>query len=264
MDALGSPSSAHPLREHLDSSPAGHGLSNPPRPSLADSEWLDLPTEVVLQLHWRRGPAFGGTFNGTVPDAAVARHPLDVLISILHFCLLRIRIGTRFGCSGPAERSRGSSPRCPEPTIHRICTRGPRADTGRYPNWWGQPRVFGRGYEDFATRMAMQRIEAVFGPVRCVPLRAGRVEACSLARLREQTTNNHFWKGSPGLWRSLLPPVETAEIAPALSPFDARYSCERTQRSVAELAEPELGGAGRRRDQANTSAKYGRAWARAL
>ena len=58
------------------------------RHAMADADWAALPPEVVLQLHWRRTPDFVAKLNEHgFRVITVARHPLDVLISILHFCI---------------------------------------------------------------------------------------------------------------------------------------------------------------------------------
>jgi len=72
-------------------------------------------------------------------------------------------------------------------------------------------------YEDLVANTAneLRRLEEVFGPVRCASIEEA-VEACAMGRLRQQTTNNHFWQGRPGLWRHLLPAAESNEITAAL------------------------------------------------
>src|SRR4051812_30505375 len=58
------------------------------RHALADADWAALPPEVVLQIHWRPEPAFVAKLaEQGFRVVTVARHPLDVLISILHFCI---------------------------------------------------------------------------------------------------------------------------------------------------------------------------------
>src|SRR5262245_18718493 len=58
------------------------------RHSLTDADWEALPREVILQIHWRRTPEFVAKLvHHDFRVVTVARHPLDVLISILHFCI---------------------------------------------------------------------------------------------------------------------------------------------------------------------------------
>src|SRR4051812_47364718 len=58
------------------------------RHALAHSDWKELPAEVVLQIHWRWEPGFVAKLEEHgFRVVTVARHPLDVLMSILHFCI---------------------------------------------------------------------------------------------------------------------------------------------------------------------------------
>ena len=51
-------------------------------------DWAGLPGECVLALHWRRTPALARRLHeGQFHTATVVRHPLDVLLSVLQFCL---------------------------------------------------------------------------------------------------------------------------------------------------------------------------------
>jgi hypothetical protein len=138
------------------------------------------------------------------------------LISILHFCIYESESerwllgakGTEAGIFAAMPRSRA---------FVEYAT-GPRAVEllAVTPDWWGQPAVVGVRYEDCVrdAEGELARLEGAFGPVRCGS-RAAAVEACSLARLRQRATNNHFWQGQPGLWRCLLPAAEAREIAAA-------------------------------------------------
>src|SRR5262249_8402102 len=109
--------------------------------------------------------------------------------------------------------------------------KGPRATQllAVTPDWWGRPGVIGVRYEDCVHDAdgELLRLETMFGPVRCGS-RTQVVASCSLGRLRQRATNNHFWKGSPGLWRQLLPAAEAQEIADAQRDAFAgmSYSCD--------------------------------------
>ena len=161
----------------------------------------------------------------------VARHPLDVLISILHFCIYESESEHwLLGAGGSESGIQAAMPRS-RPFVEYAT--GPRAAAllAVTPDWWGRPDVLGIKYEDCIrdTDAELRRIEAAFGPVRDGS-RAVVIEACSLGELRKGAINNHFWKGSPGLWRALLPAAETAEIAPAVPVF-VRPSAPRPGRS---------------------------------
>ncbi|HJZ89229.1 MAG TPA: sulfotransferase domain-containing protein [Gemmataceae bacterium] len=185
---------------------------------LADKDWAELPPEVVLQIHWRHEPAFVAELESQgFRVVTVARHPLDVLVSILHFCVYESESeGWLLGAGGTEADIYGAMPRSRAFVEY---AKGPRAAQllAVMPDWWGRPGVLGVRYEDCVRdpEGEVRRLESEFGPVRCAS-RADAVAACSLARLRQRATNNHFWKGSPGLWRTLLAAAEAREIADAL------------------------------------------------
>jgi hypothetical protein len=200
------------------------------RHSMSDADWAALPPEVVLQLHWRRTPEFVASLNEQgFRVVTVARHPLDVLISILHFCIYESESEQWLvGAGGSEAEIYAAMPRSRSFVEY---AKGARAAEllAVTPDWWGQPRVVGVSYEDCVsdTEKELQRLEAAFGPVRCKS-RHAIVEACSLNRLRPISINNHFWKGSPGLWRHLLPAADANEIAQLISSVFSRlgYSCD--------------------------------------
>jgi sulfotransferase family protein len=187
------------------------------RHSMAEADWKTLPAEVVLQIHWRREPSFLAELKANgFRVVTVARHPLDVLISILHFCVYESEsehwllgaMGTEAGIFAAMPTSRAF--------VEYATTSRAAELLAVTPDWWDEPDVVGVRYEDCVrdTEAELTRLESVFGPVRCRS-RSAAVEACSLNRLRHVATNNHFWQGQPGLWRRLLPAAEAEEIAAA-------------------------------------------------
>ncbi|HVK09733.1 MAG TPA: sulfotransferase domain-containing protein [Gemmataceae bacterium] len=189
------------------------------RHSLTEADWAGLPAEVVLQLHWRRDPRFEETLHRHgFRVVTVARHPLDVLISILHFCIYESE--SEYWLLGAGGSEAGIQAAMPRSRPFVEYATGPRAAAllAVTPDWWGRPDVLGIRYEDCVrdTDTELRRIEAAFGPVRAAS-RAAVIDACAMSELRKGAINNHFWKGSPGLWRMLLPTAETAEIAPAVA-----------------------------------------------
>ena len=113
--------------------------------------WSELPRRCVMQLHWEPDKAFQRLLRTQgVRPIAVARHPLDVLISILQLsqhstetaCWLRGAIWKRCWspASGPPPSPAGDAPNCnpcwsrswPAQAWHR---RPPRARMA--PLLWG-------------------------------------------------------------------------------------------------------------------------------
>jgi hypothetical protein len=183
-----------------------------------------LPAEAVVQVHWRRTPEFADRLRRHgFRVITVARHPLDVLVSILHFSWYAPE--TRdwlLGEGGNEDWLRAAMPRC-RPFVD-YCT-GPRAAAllGVTPDWWDQPDVTRVRYERMVADPLAGLTELLdrFGPPRGTSVSAV-LDKCSLDTARSGSVNNHFWKGQPGLWRSLLPAAEAGEILEAVRP-----ECER-------------------------------------
>ncbi|HKB06102.1 MAG TPA: hypothetical protein VKD90_28160 [Gemmataceae bacterium] len=208
---------------------------------LSDEDWAGLPPEVVLQIHWRRDPSFEAKLaEHGFRVVTVARHPLDVLISILHFCIYESESERWLLGAGGSEADIYAA--MPRSRAFVEYATGPRSAEllAVTPDWWGRAGVLGVRYEDCVrdAQAELARLEAAFGPARCGS-RAAAVEACSLERLRSRATNNHFWQGQPGLWRHLLPVAEAGEIAAALAPVLGAlgYACDPDPALDARMAD---------------------------
>jgi hypothetical protein len=208
--------------------------------AMADSDWATLPSDVVLQMHWRREPTLQAKFaEHGFRVVTVARHPFDVLISILHFCLYDSESENwLLGQGGTEEPIWGAMPRSRSFINYALGSRAHElfAVTA---DWWGQPNVHGVKYEDFvaAPEEQMRKVEAVLGSFRA-PLPAV-IEQCSIGQLRQGARNNHFWKGQPGLWRQLIPVAETNELLATFGPLLAQleYSAESDPHLNADTAD---------------------------
>ena len=133
----------------------------------------------------------------------VARHPLDVLISILHFCVYESE--SEHWLLGAGGSEAGIFAAMPRSRAFVEYATGPRAAEllAVTPDWWGRPGVVGVRYEDCVrdTDGELRRMEAAFGPVRCGS-RAAAVEACSLgaaaAGSRRTTTSGRASRACGG------------------------------------------------------------------
>ena len=154
------------------------------RHAMAAEDWAALPPEVVLQIHWRRDPAFEAKLAGHgFRVVTVARHPLDVLVSVLHFCIYESESEHwLLGAGGSEAEIFAAMPRS-RAFVEYAAARG------RPSCWPSRPTGgAGRACSACGTRTAcatpdgeLRRLEAALGPVRCGS-RAAAVEACSLAR----------------------------------------------------------------------------------
>jgi hypothetical protein len=216
-------------------------------PSLAvhspdEVPWDALPRDLVLQLHWRRTPTLRGLLArhgfGVV---VLARHPLDVLLSVLAFCAgdastLRW-LGAEHGGEAPLYGAMPTS----APFIGYAA--GPRAAAllGVSREWRDDagPRLV--RYEALAADPGgeLARLaEAVGRPTRRPA--AETAAALTLEAMRRQTGHGaHFWQGRPGLWRGLLPAGLAEAVARAQADAFAAfgYACDPDPGLTAAAAE---------------------------
>lgn len=188
--------------------------------------WADLPDRCVLQLHWRPEPRLLDLLeaHGFAP-VVLARHPFDVLVSILQFAQHDGRTARWLNGEAGNELSLvGADPCSPAFRRYAVSPRA-RALLSVTPAWWGRAELRGRvRYEDLVAA-PVDELTRLVEQLGLVPLRtpAEAVEANRIDRLRAETGNGHFWQGRPGLWRSLLPPDLVDALAAAhreaLAPF---------------------------------------------
>jgi hypothetical protein len=221
--------------------------------SPAELDWAALPASCVLSVHWHRTPAFEGLLREHgFRVVTVARHPLDVLISILHFALydtspLRWLEGEG-GDEGPIC---GAMP-CSTPFLEYATGRRAKALLSVGRQWWEAPGCYRVRYESLVAdpHGELRRAVDSFGVASARPL-AEAVAENTIPRLRQRTRcGHHFWKGEPGLWKGLLPATEARLIAAAQPDSFAAfgYSCDpdpgldrrRADASWVALTRPEL------------------------
>jgi hypothetical protein len=205
------------------------GLQQVASHELSDDDWRSLPANCALQIHWRREPEFVARLDEYgFRVLTVARHPLDVLISVLHFSTHTAETA-RWLCGRGGDESTiwAAMPRS-RPFVEYAT--GPRAAEllAITCDWWGQSGVIGVRYEDIVADPVTElaKLSGPLGPTRTAP--AAVAEEATLVNLRRHSVNSHFWQGRPGLWRSLLPTAEAREIAAAVAPVVATlgYTCD--------------------------------------
>ncbi len=190
-----------------------------------DVDWSNLPGRCVLQIHWMPTDSFRKRLddNGFQP-IVVARHPLDVLLSILQFAPRDGKTAAWLeGAGGDELAIHGALPSS-KAFLDYAC--GPRAsallDVSRA--WWEVPGVRRVRYEDLVRETVPRLRELLDGLAPYGPgaLRDA-VEANAIQNLRAEHASqmHHFWQGRPGLWRHLIPPETVRAIRQAQAPvFD--------------------------------------------
>jgi SAM-dependent methyltransferase len=215
--------------------------------------WNDLPRACVLQLHWPPTDSLLDLLDRAgFSVVALARHPLDVLVSILRFSQDEPRTARWLNGDGGTELSLVGREPCSD-TFRSYAT-GPRAAAllSVSVDWWRSSRLDARvRYEDLVAgpHEVLERLTQLLGgatPTRVVEA----TQRASFDTLRSETGNGHFWRGQPGHWRSLLTAEDAAAVARAHpasfrelgydSDGDASLTEERARASWRALADDGL------------------------
>jgi len=179
-----------------------------------DVDWGSVPSDVVVQLHWHRV----GALRARLADegfkvVSLARHPLDVLISILHFApRARSTIDWLRGEAGDESALVGAGPASPAFLDWAL---GARAEAllSVSAEWWEDPSALQIRYENLVED-PVGSLRQLIGHAGMLPVRSLR-EAVQNQRFDNWKASNpvHFWKGQPGLWRRVLLAGDARAIA---------------------------------------------------
>jgi hypothetical protein len=178
--------------------------------------WADLPDDSIVQIHWRYSDRFADLLSECgVQVLAIARHPLDVLLSILHFAPFEPQ--TKLWLSGEGGDESSIHSTAPDSANFLAYATGPRAAAllSVTPEWWCRPEVVRLRYEALVADpgATLTPLADRFGSFR-TPLESV-LASLTLENLRQTSTNNHFWKGQPGHWRQLMQKHVARSIAEA-------------------------------------------------
>jgi SAM-dependent methyltransferase len=180
--------------------------------------WDELPKACALQLHWPPTDSLLEHLDRAEFSVVVlARHPLDVLVSILRFAQNEPRTARWLNGDGGTELPlRGSEP-CSD--AFRAYATGPRAAAllSVSVDWWRSSRLDAPvRFEELvaAPQEVLERVTGAIGST--TPERvAAAIEQVTFDSLRSETGNDHFWRGRPGHWRSLITPDDVAAVVRA-------------------------------------------------
>jgi hypothetical protein len=203
--------------------------------------WETLPERCVLQLHWSPDLELRDRLRGhEFHPVTVARHPLDQLISILHFSTTWPGTSQWFGgrC-GSEDAICGVLPTSRE---FREYATGARALAllAISRDWWHVADCCHLHYETLVDDTALvlghltERLEPT--PPGAI---AEAIASNTLEQLRPRVANQHYWRGSPGHWQRLLPAAVAREIAAAhIANFELlNYDCEPDSTLTREQAD---------------------------
>ncbi|HVU76492.1 MAG TPA: hypothetical protein VHC67_02845 [Gaiellaceae bacterium] len=186
--------------------------------------WETLPDRCALQIHWRPERPFRRRLRASgFRTVVLVRHPLDALLSILHFAGHEPQTARWLD----AEEGDESAIIGSEPTSEAFLAyaTGPRARAllSVSPGWWARAD-FAVRYEELVAspERELARLAAALGvPTAVSPAEA--VEQVTFARLAREASNTHFWQGRAGHWRELLPAEEARAIARAHDELLVRF-----------------------------------------
>jgi len=180
-----------------------------------DLDWDSVPADAIVQLHWHRtGPLVERLHEEGFRVVSLARHPLDVLISILHYAPRSASTAVWLQGEGGDELGLvGSGPHGPA-FLEWAQGRRARALLSVSAEWWDDPSAVQIRYEDLVAD-AVGGLRHLVERIGVLPVRSLRevVENQRFDNLRDAFNPVHFWKGQPGLWRSLLLAADARAIA---------------------------------------------------
>ena len=173
----------------------------------AEIDWLHLPNRCVLQLHWEpTEDLLIQLRKGGFCSITIARHPLDTLLSILHFCHHEPQTDSwLLGEGGNESEIFGKSPDSEEFLRYALSDRA-QALLAITPEWIKVAHSQVVRYEQLVhepekeLRPLLDRLPPPHNPLHKV------LQEANIDKLRSQCKNHHFWKGRPGHWKTLLPP----------------------------------------------------------
>lgn len=229
LAVISTPRSGNNWLQHLLST--AYDLPRLSPDTLPQVAWSSLPQRCVLILHWPRAPGVVTQLRQHGFQVVVlARHPCDILISILQFCLHH---DPDRWLEGEGGNERGIVGALPTSIPFLSYATGARAAALLEVSlqWWTDPEVMKVRYEELVAdpHAAFARvIDALAVPPRCSVAEA--VETNTLANLRRQHAEvpHHFWRGQAGLWQRLIPQTQAECIAAAHPEVFGRlgYACD--------------------------------------
>jgi tetratricopeptide (TPR) repeat protein len=177
--------------------------------------WQSLPPKVILQIHWRDTDNFVSLLgeNGFRP-IVIARHPLDVLISILHFATYESQtVRWLDGEAGSEISIINKSPLSSEFIDYTVGKRA-AALLSISTAWWNRENNWQIRYENLVANTAdeLSKLNEQLGLKPARPI-LDVIPLHSLASLRKTAANNHFWQGKCGHWKHLLTAAVARRIA---------------------------------------------------
>jgi hypothetical protein len=181
-----------------------------------DLDWHTLPDRVIVQIHWLPDAEFTSLLKQHgFQRIVLARHPLDVLISILAFSQHDSTTVQWLDGAGGDERILEGA--CPTSDAFRTYATGPRAKAllSVSAAWWDKAEVCRVRYEDLLRDTAGQ-VSAILATLDlsiCSPLEQA-IALSTPEQMRAVSINHlyHVWHAQPAAWKQMLTASAALEI----------------------------------------------------
>jgi hypothetical protein len=173
---------------------------------------VTIPEKCVLQLHWYREPNFQRFLaENDFWVITVARHPLDILISVLHFVRYEPETAKWLGgnCELPGSLSEWSP--ASEHFLEYALSFGSENLLSVTYQWWYDDSTIKVRYEDLVADAPLQ-VERLSEKLHFPSERMMHAMAANSIDMFKAFPNRHGWQGKPGLWRELIPFENAARI----------------------------------------------------
>jgi hypothetical protein len=171
-----------------------------------------LPDRMVLQIHWYREPNFQKFLRSNdFKIVVIARHPLDVLISVLRF--LKYEPLTARWLEGNTELPPElcHHPPASQAFLAYATSWGAENLLSVSYQWWHDPSAIKVRYEN----LVQEPVGSFTDLVQQLSQSAGKVALAvneNSLKVLQETPNRHGWQGTPGLWRKVVPPFDALRI----------------------------------------------------
>jgi hypothetical protein len=186
-----------------------------------DIDWQQLPERCVLQHHWDADPELRAKLEAhRFRIITISRHPLDTLISILHFASVHRGTATWFGRRGGSEAGIVNSMPRSRAFLDYASSDRAKMLLSISPSWAPVPDCLTVRYESFVQDTA-QQLSALCTALRPAPVQAIQhaVQTNTMEKQRSLVVNQHCWQGQPNLWKRLLTSREAHQLADFHKPF---------------------------------------------
>lgn len=176
------------------------------------TELKSIPERAILQVHWYREPCFQRFLREhRFKIVVLARHPLDVLVSILNFIRHEPLTARWLEGNGEIPPSLIGQPPTSREFVRYATSWGAENLLSISYQWWHDRDAIKIRYERLVERPheTLLSLAQKFDPGAFD--KNGAVARFNL-RFFQKLPNQHGWQGRPGLWRELIVYVDARNI----------------------------------------------------